>query len=94
MLTTEQFPWGKIVKVHKIGKYKIVEYKSYVYVNGVSTDKLNKKSSFHPFINNKDTSHSFNSLDKAMIFMVMYNNLEINEASQLSGATFRMLKMR
>ena len=71
------FKWGKIVEIHNIGPYFIVEYKSRKFKNCAPTKYLEKESSFHPyFMTNKvklqDTSHSFDTLEEAM-FHAMAN---------------------
>lgn len=66
------FTWGKFVKFHKISEYLIVEYKPRVF-DGVSPKKPKQHeevSSFHPYIDGRDTSTSYKSLDKALIGVI------------------------
>ena len=59
---SKPYTWGKLVNVHEIGNYLIVEY---------TTD--DGENHFHPYVNGKDTHHSFMSLDKALIHSVSCN---------------------
>jgi hypothetical protein len=57
------FPWGKIVHVHTIGDYTIVEY----------SDKLNpSRILFHPFVSTDDLNRSVQSLDAALIVAIAF----------------------
>jgi hypothetical protein len=62
------YPWGKLVEIHEIGEYIIVEYKSNVYRNSQAVHtEHEEKSTWHPYTNAKDTSCSFESLDAALV---------------------------
>ena len=70
----EGFPWGKVVAVHTIGEYDIVEYKRWTYENGsmVYPRVPQVSSSFHPYINGKDTHRSFDMMEKALVGAIAY----------------------
>ncbi len=72
-LQSKPYTWGKFVQTHEIGEYLIVEYKARVYkdtapVNG----EYEEKSSYHPYINGHDTSHSYCRLDECLVGVVAY----------------------
>lgn len=69
----QRFPWGPIDQVHEIGPYKIVEYRRDMSGFGRSSDySEHGKTQFHPFIDGKDTSHCFDSLDAALAGAIAY----------------------
>jgi hypothetical protein len=57
----EPYTWGKVVKVHEVGEYNIVEYK----------DLDNGATKFHGYIKRdgetQDTNQAFQTLDEALI---------------------------
>jgi len=64
------YTWGEIITIHEVAIYSIIEYK-------------NKDGNilFNPYLRGDDTRHSFNSFDKAMIFVISLKHLKnINEA--------------
>jgi hypothetical protein len=58
----KSFSWGKVIKVHVIGEYQIIEYET----------KINKDINFHPYINFCDIGHSYYTLDEALIGVIAY----------------------
>jgi len=60
---------GKTVKLHKIGEYQIVEYKSR---NNDGT--LEKQSSFTTYINYESCGYSYESLDRAIVGSIAYKH--------------------
>lgn len=81
-LLSEKYTWGKLIAVHEIANYLIVEYYAQDYANG----GYETEPAFHPYVNGKDTNHSFNGLDKALIHCVCCNAGE-------SGASTFIIKM-
>ena len=63
-LIREEFTWGKVIDIHCIGEYQIVEY----------IDKRDKKTYYHGYINYIDTNHSYLSLDSALIGCIGYKH--------------------
>jgi hypothetical protein len=69
------FPWGPIVRIHKVGPYEIVEF---------LVDRSNHSphqpealidhgtTAFHPYIDGRDTSRSYWTLDSALVGAVGY----------------------
>ena len=60
----KEFTWGKVIDIHCIGEYQIVEY----------IDKRDKKTYYHGYINYSDTNHSYLSLDSALIGCIGYKH--------------------
>ena len=56
-LIREEFTWGKVIDIHCIGEYQIIEYES----------KTAPKHLWHTYINYADTNNSYMSLDSALI---------------------------
>lgn len=74
-LKSEKYTWGKLAEVYEIANYLIVAYYPTKYENGSCLDgQYEEKLSFHPYINGRDTNHSFGSLDNALIHCVSCNN--------------------
>jgi hypothetical protein len=64
----QEFVWGEVLKIHRIGEYEIVEF------IGVFNGKREEGVSFHVYIAGKDTSHSFGSLDSALVGAIAYKH--------------------
>ena len=56
-LITDEYSWGKVIKVHCIGEYQIVEF----------IENNESKTHYHGYVNYNDTNTSYNSLDSALI---------------------------
>ena len=76
MASINDFGWGQILKVHEIGEYQIVEFDKFE-LNSVPR-KTTGEIRFQPFINERDTSHTFDTLDEAIIFAIARNNEGLN----------------
>lgn len=53
------FHWGRIVATHTVGIYQIVEFTRQDHNPDV-------ESSFHPYINGRDTNHSYSTIEEAI----------------------------
>ena len=53
---TKDFPWGEVIIIYQIGEYQIIEGK-----------RGDGKTEFHPYINFKSISQSYDTLDSALI---------------------------
>lgn len=64
------FPWGPIQQVHQIGRYQVVEFLSDVV--GFTGADLSEhgKPHFHPYVDGKDTSRSFGTLEEAVVHAI------------------------
>jgi hypothetical protein len=76
------FVWGDVIALHDIGPYDIVEYAAR------ETNSVGFKAStvvrFHPYIQGWDTSHSYSTLDDALLACVALRHDGINtQAPQL-----------
>lgn len=68
-----RFVWGPITFVHEVGPYQIVEYRRDMSNAGmVSMYADHGTTYFHPYIDGKDTSHSYRSLDAALVGAIAY----------------------
>lgn len=54
-LITEEYTWGKVVNIHSVGDYQIVEAIK------------DNKTHWHGYIDYKDTNVSYTSLDSALV---------------------------
>ena len=84
------FTWGKVIEIHEIGEYSIIEYYSRD-LNG-SGPPYNYESipSFHGYINGKSTSRSYGSLDEALVGVIGYKHDGSN--SQAAMYFMRMIQ--
>ena len=65
-----EFPWGPIVAVHSIGRYHVLEYLRDNSRLGNPTEESvteHGTSHFHAFIDGRSTSHSYHSLESALV---------------------------
>lgn len=78
----KNFVWGRIVAVHEVGEYQIVEYVRNQHGNEsddeYASDLAQHPTSFHPYIKGDDTSRSYRSLDEALVGVVAYRHDGLN----------------
>jgi hypothetical protein len=69
------FPWGPIDRVHRVGRFAIVEFRrdeSKLWSpDGKYLDRHNA-TQFHPYIDGRDASTSYSSLESALVGAVGY----------------------
>jgi hypothetical protein len=88
VLGKTKFPWGKVVKVHEVGEYQIIEYHGQIMKNGTGTGKYEpEKTTFHVY----GESHSYDSLDKALIGAICLKHDGCN--TRADYYIFNMLRM-
>jgi hypothetical protein len=70
----KRFPWGPIDAVHVMGPYAIVEYRNDASGNTFQREVWAEhgQTRFHPYIDGRDTSCSYRSLDSALVGAVAY----------------------
>lgn len=79
-----KFAWGRVIDVHEIGPYSIVEYQAKIpdkytaEYKPVSNRGYKTSHSFHAYVNGRDTSHSWDSLDEALVFAISYRTVGPN----------------
>jgi hypothetical protein len=56
-LIKEEFPWGRVIDIHCIDNYQIVEFER----------NFTNKLLWHGYIDYKDSNKSFESLNSALI---------------------------
>lgn len=69
------FVWGRVNNTHKIGPYFIIEFhprksKDGMVLHAVDLDV----TQFHPYVDGKDTSRSYHSLDAALAGAIAYRH--------------------
>lgn len=67
-----KFVWGPISWIHEIGPYMIVEYRQdrSTFIGRDQND--HGRTLFHPYLNGKDTSTSYESLSSALVGVIGY----------------------
>lgn len=87
------FTWGKVVAIHEVGEYQIVEYVPNQSSNVSDADYAERlakhPTSFHPYIKGDDTSRSYHSLDEALVGVIAYRHDGLN--SQAAGYFGKMI---
>ena len=63
-LIREEFTWGKVIDIHCIGEYQIIEYE----------DKNTHEIFWHGYVNYEDTNCAYSSLDSALIGCIGIKN--------------------
>ena len=76
------FTWGKVVRVHEIGRYAIVEYLE----RKMNSRELSGHTLFHVYIDGKDRSRSCSSMEGAIVTAISY--AAGYERTSTSGAYF------
>lgn len=63
-----QFTWGTAIHLHEVGPYSILEFHPWKRdgVSIVTGDPDTSKTQFHSWVDGKNTSHSYASLDAAL----------------------------
>lgn len=78
----QKFPWGPVDRVHEVGPYQIVEYRRDMSTYGLGSDfSEHGQVMFHPYLDGKDTSQSFDSLDAALVGAIAYRHEGPNGAA-------------
>jgi hypothetical protein len=85
------FTWGQLLEIHTLGRYQFVEYYGHEYKDGHPTGGLNKTTTFSLYVDGKSTSHSYNSLEEAMVGAIAFGSLERNEARWMTLAACKVL---
>lgn len=67
------FHWGRVLEVHTAGAYTILEFVPNQPSNVSDREWAQRPHlSFAAFVGDKDTHHSFHSLDEALAFCIAY----------------------
>ena len=72
-----EFVWGQVIAVHSVGEYDIVEYVPNQSTN-VADEDYDPSPKFHSYIDSRDTSHSYSSLDAALVGAIAIKRDGIN----------------
>jgi hypothetical protein len=68
----KRFVWGVITTTHEVGPYAIVEYRRDASNGTSSMWAEHGKTYFHPYVDGKDTSMAYGSLDAALAGVIGY----------------------
>ncbi len=74
------FTWGRLIKIHEIGEYSIVEFYPWITENSTvwsGTPDTTKKE-FTTYVMGKDCGRGFLSLDAAIVGCIAYKHDGIN----------------
>lgn len=58
-----RFTWGPIIAIHEVGRYAVVEY----HERALNSSRLTGRVLYHPYLDGRDLSMSFQSLEGAFI---------------------------
>ena len=73
----ENFPWGKVIKVHDIGPYVLVEYVQ----QGITNSPTNGEIFFAGYIHCESVSQSWCSLEEALIGLIVLAKIGPNASA-------------
>jgi len=83
------FSWGEFSKIHTIGEYDIVEFHPFKRNGARITSQPDFGTvNFHGYLNGKDVSQSWRSIDAALVGLIAYNHDGAN-----SQAGYYFMKM-
>lgn len=67
------FPWGLVKQTHEVGPYMVVEYHPRKTKGCEVTREIDHdQTMYHPYVDGRDTSNSFSSLEEALAFSIAY----------------------
>ena len=62
------FPWGRVVAIHEIGDYRIIEHLEPIVDGHRVTNRMSRRHGFHV----DGTAHGYPTLDAAIIGAIAY----------------------
>jgi len=65
-MNLENFTWGRVVRLHVVGEYEIVEYIA------EHVEETKDRTQFHVYVDGRDTNTSAASLDEALAIAISY----------------------
>jgi hypothetical protein len=68
------FTWGRLVKVHRIGDYQVVEFNPEKSEREPGEYPYEDTTEYHPYVAGVDTMWSFGSMDAALVGAIAYKN--------------------
>jgi hypothetical protein len=81
----KRFTWGKIAKIHDVGRYTIVEYEG-----NMPEDK--DRPCYHVYVDEKDVNNGAETLEGALIIAIAKGTkMEINESTHMAKAACKLL---
>lgn len=85
-----RFPWGRVLALHDVGAFTIVEYEARPADNNPDKTRYVK---FHVYVAGEDKHESFNTLEDALVGAVAYAlNRNVNVARQAAHFATKILR--
>lgn len=85
------FTWGRVISIHQIGNYAVVEYHPWkTKDNEVLVGLVDDIKSFHCYVDDRDTSCSMDTLEGAIVECIAYKAEGAN--SRAAGYFMKMIK--
>lgn len=87
--TVHRFTWGRILTIHEVGRYTIVEF----FPRIIPSQNIDSsKTEFHVYVDGKNTSISAGTFDQALVTAVAYGNIASpNQALNMAHAAMKVL---
>ena len=75
----DKFTWGRVMDRHEVGPYEIVEFHPHEIGSSARPRPVDtSKVEFHGYIDGKDTNESWNTLDEALVGMIVRRHVGPN----------------
>jgi hypothetical protein len=75
-----KFPWGRVIEDETVGPYMVRSYHP-TKSNGGRREVDESVTLYHGYINGKDCSESWASIDEALAGLIVRNTLDMNHRS-------------
>ena len=86
--TPSRFTWGRVVTIHDIGRYTLVEYVS-------QSSEKPPVVYFHSYVDGKTTHSSHTSLESGLIYAIAVGAIEnVNDARHMARAACKVLDVK
>jgi hypothetical protein len=90
------FNWGKIIKIHEVGRYAVVEFEPNivnVYRDGRYV-KEKEAQGFHVYVDGKDTNMGASTLEGAFLLAMAAGNVPKNDAPCAARCAAKILNVQ
>lgn len=94
--SSRNFTWGKIINIHEVGRYAVVEFEPKavkVYREGRYVDEKEPKG-FHAYVDGKDTNMGAATLEGAFLLAMAAGNVPKNDASNAARYAAKILNLQ
>lgn len=82
-----RFTWGRVLEIHDIGRYTLIEY----IANPGRMPEPDPKPKFHVYVDGKDTCSGTATLDEGLVLAIAHGKLEVNEARWMARSILKLL---